>query len=294
MRKSFALALAASLALGPFAAAAEAAGPTMGSGMPKSHKKVKGFDAPPTCFVALLAPRWLVTAAHCVVDMAPNRSQVSIPAQGDKVGLQMLNVDRVIVHPDYAKDPARNDLALLHLTDTVKGNKVKKASIAQDTMLTPARTVGGEDQYLAEESANVPAFPVPPVPAPPGMPQMPSVGMTPEAAQAAPPATTVQAQPQAAADTPQVTEVQGGLVFGLLGPFYTVSCADSGKDLNCAYAPTLIPALDLRLMSGSALCANPAPFLNFATKGQPICSVAGFQTDLRLYQAWIERTVKGL
>ena len=61
----------------------------------------------------LISPRWLLTAAHVAKEISPYTSFASI-------GGHHYAIDRVIIHPDYANN-GRTDLALLRLTEVVKG-----------------------------------------------------------------------------------------------------------------------------------------------------------------------------
>ncbi len=64
----------------------------------------------------LVAPRWLLTAAHVAKEITPYTSFVSIAGKS-------YAIDRVILHPDHNKDRAqgRRDLALLRLASEVRG-----------------------------------------------------------------------------------------------------------------------------------------------------------------------------
>lgn len=63
----------------------------------------------------LIAPRWVVTAAHVALAMAPAGSWVEL-------GGKRYLVDAVLVHPSYEKEEfPGNDIALLRLAEAVKG-----------------------------------------------------------------------------------------------------------------------------------------------------------------------------
>lgn len=63
----------------------------------------------------LIAPRWVLTAAHVALVMAPAGSWVEL-------GKKRYLVEAVIVHPEYAKDESSgHDIALLRLAEAVEG-----------------------------------------------------------------------------------------------------------------------------------------------------------------------------
>ncbi len=73
------------------------------------------------CGASLVAPSWALTAAHCVINAAPEDIVATIgPHRLDSGQGQKRSVDRIVVHPRYGFDFAHDfahDLALLHLTE---------------------------------------------------------------------------------------------------------------------------------------------------------------------------------
>src|SRR5687767_7240699 len=90
------------------------------------------------CGGSIVAPTWIVPAAHCVADGAPGRIVAGISRLSQSATGQIRNVKRVITFPGYTDPTAGKDAALIELASplTLDGTNVK--AIRPITSASPA------------------------------------------------------------------------------------------------------------------------------------------------------------
>ncbi|KAA1426172.1 S1 family peptidase [Nocardioides antri] len=89
------------------------------------------------CGGSVIAKRWILTAAHCMVDTRPGDIQVAVGRDNidtDVAQGQTLAVDRIVVHPRY-EDTGTHDAALIHVTaDITTAPAIALAAPGQDSL----------------------------------------------------------------------------------------------------------------------------------------------------------------
>jgi secreted trypsin-like serine protease len=72
------------------------------------------------CGASIIDERWIITAAHCLVDTSPNNVVVTLGTHSLGVGGSRHSVKRIVVNKGYKPSTSDNDIALIELVKPLR------------------------------------------------------------------------------------------------------------------------------------------------------------------------------